>query len=123
MTSVTPPYFFDEFLRPITRKQPTERERALGLTLADLNWLNTVYAASHEGRTNRIVKMTVETLNISRPGKPDIPLAGIFMMSPTPGDKKAVLYTPYAGLEVFLQRADCLAQITERMQTRHYTLI
>lgn len=115
MTHVTPPYFFDEYLRPITRKQPTERERALGLTLGDLNWLNTVYTGSHDGRSKRIVKMVVETLNISRPGEPDIPLAGAFMMSPTPSDKKAVLYTPYAGLEVFLDRADCLENITNRI--------
>lgn len=117
MTSVTPPYFFDEYLRPITRKQPTERERALGLSLADINWLNTVYAASHEGRSKRIVKMIVETLTISRPGKADIPLAGAFMMSPSASDNKAVLYTPYAGLEVFLDRADCLANLTERMKS------
>ena len=31
MASVTPPYFFQEFHLPISRKQPSERERALGL--------------------------------------------------------------------------------------------
>ena len=116
MTSLNPPYFFDEYQRPITRKQPTERERALGLALEDINWLDTVYTASHEGRSDRTVPMVVETLNISRPGTPEIPLAGAFMMSPTPGDKKAVLYTPYAGLEVFLNRAECLSNITERLK-------
>ncbi|MCR4538231.1 hypothetical protein NUV89_07480 [Pseudomonas sp. 18.1.10] len=117
MASVTPPYFFDEYHRPITRKQPTKRERALGLTLEDLNWLGTVYSASHAGRSDRTEPMVVEKLAINRSGEPDIPLAGAFIMSPTPSDKKAVLYTPYAGLEVFLDRADCLSQVTERLKS------
>ena len=118
MASVTPPYFFDEYNRPVSRKQPTERERALGLTLEDLKWLNTVFAASDKGRRNRIVPMIVETLNVNRPGEPEVALAGAFLMSPTPGDKKAVLYTPYAGIEVFLDRANCLAQLTERLKNK-----
>ena len=118
MASVNPPYFFDEYNRPITRKQPTERERALGLTLEDLKWLNTVFAASDHGRRNRVVPMVVETLKVNRPGEPEVTLAGTFLMSPTPGDKKAVLYTPYAGIEVFLDRADCLSQVTERLKNK-----
>ena len=36
MATVTPPYFFDEFLLPTRRKQPTPRERALGFTVKEL---------------------------------------------------------------------------------------
>jgi len=50
MTHVNPPYFFPEFHRPARRKQPTERERALGLTLKDLDWLNTLYYATDQAR-------------------------------------------------------------------------
>lgn len=42
MANVTPPYFFDEFLLPTTRKTPTARERELGFTLKDLDWLHTL---------------------------------------------------------------------------------
>ena len=41
MVRVTPPYFFDEFLLSNSRKTPSERERALGLTVKDLEWLHT----------------------------------------------------------------------------------
>lgn len=118
MASVNPPYFFVEYNRPTTRKQPTERERALGLTLEDLKWLNTVFAASDHGRRNRIVPMVVETLKVNRPSEPEVALAGAFLMSPAPGDKKAILYTPYAGIEVFLDRAACLSQVTERLKNK-----
>jgi hypothetical protein len=50
MAHVTPPYFFDEFLGPVKRREPTPRERALGLTLKDLDWLHTLYYASHDAR-------------------------------------------------------------------------
>ena len=115
MASVNPPYFFDEYSRPVSRKQPTERERDLGLTLEDLKWLNTVFAASDHGRRNRTVPMIVETLDVNRPGEPEVTLAGAFLMSPSPNDKKAVLYTPYAGIEVFSDRADCLSTLIDRM--------
>ncbi|MBO0496597.1 DUF6543 domain-containing protein [Pseudomonas sp. Marseille-Q1929] len=116
MASLNPPYFFDEYKRPITRKQPTERERALGLTLDDIKWLNTVFTVSDQDRRKSSPSMIVETLVVNRSGEPNIPLAGSFMMSPAPDAKKAVLYTPYGGIEVFLNRGDCLAQITERLK-------
>ena len=115
MASLNPPYFFAEYRRPIIRKQPTARERALGLTLKDVNWLGTVYGASHESRTSSTSPMTVETLTLKRLGKSEIPLAGAFMMSPSPEQKKALLYTPYAGIEVFENKGECLAALTQRL--------
>ncbi|WP_395607747.1 dermonecrotic toxin domain-containing protein [Pseudomonas sp. B22129] len=125
MASVNPPYFFDEYLRPITRKHPTDRERALGLTLKDVNWLGTVYTASHRGRQDRDAPMLIETLIVQRSGKPATPLAGAFMMSSSPEEKKAVLYTPYGGIEVFDHRGDCLAALTQRLQdpAQHMDLV
>ncbi|VVN63906.1 hypothetical protein PS687_04929 [Pseudomonas fluorescens] len=119
MAHVTPPYFFDEFLRPVRRKTPTERERALGFTVKDLDWLHTLYYASDTARQNSTVvdhPMRVERLLLNRPGHPAITLAGAFMISSTPDDNKAVLYTPYGGLEVFDSRVDLLAQVQERLK-------
>jgi hypothetical protein len=116
MAHVDPPYFFDEYLRPVSRKHPTDRERALGLTLKDVNWLSTVYGATHVGRYNRDAPMTVETLMLKRRGKRAVALAGAFMMSSSPEEKKTALYTPYAGIEVFNQRKDCLDEITRRLK-------
>ncbi|MBC3302619.1 hypothetical protein H0Z09_15945 [Pseudomonas sp. SWRI18] len=118
MARLTPPYFFDEFLRPVRRKQPTERERELGLSLRDLDWLHTLYYASDKARQDpelRSAPMVVEKLTIHINGKAPMPLAGVFMMSPAPDEAKAVLYTPYGGLEVFDSRASALIDIRKRM--------
>lgn len=107
MASITPPYFLDEFLRPVNREAPTERERALGLTLSDLDWMHTLYYATDHARRDpqmRKTPMTVEMLLIDIAGKSAVPLAGAFTMSPSPEANKALLYTPYGGIEVFDNR-------------------
>lgn len=117
MASVTPPYFFDEFLLPVKRKTPSARELALGFTVKDLDWLNTLYYATDAARKDPTVHkypMQAEKLLISLTGKPAIVLAGAFMLSPTPDAAKAVLYTPYGGLEVF----DSRSLLLEAVQTR-----
>lgn len=119
MAHVTPPYFFDEFLGPVKRREPTPRERALGLTLKDLDWLHTLYYASHDARMDARIHgfpMRVERLLITPAGQPALPLAGAFVMSPTPDAGKAVLYTPYGGLEVFDNHAALLADVTARLR-------
>ncbi|MFN3355861.1 MAG: dermonecrotic toxin domain-containing protein [Pseudomonas sp.] len=119
MASITPPYFFDEFLHPLKRKEPTPRERALGFTLKDLEWLHTLYYATDSARQNRALHeypMRVERLLVNPEGKPAVPLAGAFMMSPTPDAQKAVLYTPYGGLELFDSHAALLNDVTERLK-------
>lgn len=121
MARVTPPYFFDEFLLPIKRDEPTPRERALGLTVKDLDWLHRLYYATDHARRNPVhqeAPMVVESLLLQINQKPDIPLAGAFIMSPSPDGQKALLYTPYDGLEVFDSRADVLTEITERLKDR-----
>jgi hypothetical protein len=119
MARVTPPYFFDEFLQPIKRVKPSDREHALGLTMKDLDWLHTLYYATDEARQNSTrgeAPMVVETLLINLAQPPAIPLAGAFLMSPSPDESKAVLYTPYGGLEVFDSRATLLEQVSERLK-------
>lgn len=119
MATLSPPYFFDEFLLPAGRKQPTPRERALGFTVKDLEWLHTLYYATDAARQDAALHkhpMQVERLLINRPGKPALTLTSAFLMSPTPDDNKAVLYTPYGGLELFDSRAVLLAAVHERLQ-------
>lgn len=55
MTQVTPPYFFDEFLQTVKRKSPSARERALGFSVKDLDWLHTLYYATDAARQNEAV--------------------------------------------------------------------
>ncbi|OPA84995.1 hypothetical protein BFW87_28090 [Pseudomonas fluorescens] len=119
MTSVSPPYFFKEFHQPVRRKQPTPRERALGLTLKDLDWLDTLYYATDDARQDSVARsfaMVVEQMTLELADKSTLALAGAFLMSPSPDDNKALLYTPYGGIEVFNSRATLLSSITSRLK-------
>lgn len=118
MASVTPPYFFQEFHRPVRRKQPSERERALGLTLNDLDWLNTLYYATDQARQDDVLRdhpMRVETIILTLSPEVSIPLAGAFLMSPSPDDNKELLYTPYGGIEVFHDRDEVVDELINRL--------
>ena len=80
MVSVTPPYFFQEFQLPARRKQPSERERTLGLTLKDLDWLNTLYNATDQARQAPALRghpMVVEKFILELTPEVSIPLAGV----------------------------------------------
>ncbi|AKS04891.1 dermonecrotic toxin domain-containing protein [Pseudomonas trivialis] len=115
----TPPYFLNEFLQPTIREAPTEREHALGLTLSDLDWIHTLFGATdHARRSPQLRKhpMAVETFSINLADKTAIPLAGVFMMSPTPTGNKALLYTPYGGIEVFDNREALLRSVETRLK-------
>ncbi|AZF37008.1 hypothetical protein C4J88_2225 [Pseudomonas sp. R4-39-08] len=119
MANVTVPYFFDEFLHPVSRKEPTPRERALGFTVKDLNWLHTLYYATDTARRDTTLNeypMLVERLLINPTGKHPTPLAGAFVISPTPDEAKAVLYTPYTGLELFDSHTALLNEVDERLR-------
>ncbi|WP_438866770.1 dermonecrotic toxin domain-containing protein [Pseudomonas sp. L1(2025)] len=119
MTGVTPAYFFDELLLPIKRNSPSARERALGLSVKDLDWLYGVYQATHAARQDSRLQtypMSVERLLINVSGQAPIPLAGAFLMSPAPDDGKAVLYTPYGGIQVFDDHATLLEQVGEQLE-------
>lgn len=119
MAHVTPPYFFDEFLQPVKRMVPTLRELSLGFTIKDLEWLHTLYYATDTARRDPAVHrypMLAERLLINLIGKPALPLAGAFMLSPTPEAAKAVLYTPYGGLEVFDGHAALLDEVSARLK-------
>lgn len=114
MTRVTPPYFFDEFLLPVNRSTLSERERALGLTVKDLEWLHGLYYASDASRQDTRLQnhpMRVEKLMINLSGHAAIPLAGAFVMSSSPDGAKALLYTPYGGIQVFDSHASLLVEV------------
>jgi hypothetical protein len=73
MASVTPPYFFDEFLNTVKRRTPTPRERELGFTVKDLEWLHTLYYATDAARmdsTTHGKPMRVERLLVNLAGQP-----------------------------------------------------
>ncbi|MFT0475931.1 dermonecrotic toxin domain-containing protein [Pseudomonas antarctica] len=118
MVRVTPAYFFDEFLLPLSRKTPSERERELGLTVKDLDWLHTLYYATDTARQDsrkQSYPMRVEKVLITVEGQTPIALAGAFLISPTPDGAKALLYTPYGGIQVSDSHALLLAELSEQL--------
>lgn len=118
MARVTPPYYFHEFHRAIRRKEPSERERTLGLTLKDLDWLEVLYYATDHARRDPALRdhpMTVETFILKLTPKVSIPLAGAFVMSSSPDENKALLYTPYGGIEVFEDREAVIDDLIIRL--------
>ena len=76
MVRLTPPYFFPEFLKPQGKASPTARERTLGLTAKDLDWLYNLYLATDESRqdtSRHDHPMRVEKVLINISGKPPHP--------------------------------------------------
>lgn len=119
MIRLTPPYFFAEFLKPQGKASPTARERTLGLTAKDREWLYNLYLATDESRQDtrrHDHPMRVEKVLINISGKPPIPLAGAFAISPTPDDAKALLYTPDNGIQVYDSHAELLNELTEQLE-------
>ncbi|MBW1250353.1 hypothetical protein I7860_27145 [Pseudomonas tolaasii] len=118
MARVTPPYFFDEFLRPLKRDEPTPRERELGLTVKDLDWLHTLYYATDAARQDKVLRtapMVVEKFVVTPTDAAPVALVGVFMMAPSPDAGKALLYTPYDGLEVFESRDALMDELIKRI--------
>lgn len=112
------PYFFPEALLPITRKRPSERERARGFTVKDLDWLKHLLFASHADRSKQTDPMQVDRFLLHTPGSnTPVILAGAFMMGPTPEEKKVFLYTPYSGLEKFENAGELITELTGRLDT------
>ncbi len=66
MVRLTPPYFFPEFLKPQGKASPTARERTLGLTAKDLDWLYNLYLATDESRLGRTQAGTITPCALKR---------------------------------------------------------
>ncbi|MGJ7513660.1 dermonecrotic toxin domain-containing protein [Pseudomonas baetica] len=115
MTATPLPYFFDEAERRSNARQLGEREKALNLTLDDLNWLNTVYKATQQARKTDVKPMHVYRLLLKTEGKPDTPLAGAFAMG-RPNDGEVVLYTPCKGLIKFADLNDLTIKLKEWLE-------
>ncbi|WPN49920.1 dermonecrotic toxin domain-containing protein [Pseudomonas sp. P8_241] len=126
MTDSFIPYFFDEAERASKAKQPGDREKALGFTTDDLNWLQAVYLPTDATRKANVKPMSVHQLLLDLPDSIKTPLAGAFAMSrPVEGD--VVLYTPWKGLVKYADMDDlktdlktCLTQDTGKLELLRY---
>ncbi|WCM48871.1 hypothetical protein OH720_17770 [Pseudomonas sp. WJP1] len=112
MTTTALPYFFDEALSASSTTPLGERETALGFTLDDLDWLNTVYLPTQAARKAHEKPMLAFQLLLSLADETGNPLAGAFIMS-RPNDGEVTLYTPWKGLSKFAGMAELKSKLKE----------
>ncbi|VVP92222.1 hypothetical protein PS914_03238 [Pseudomonas fluorescens] len=99
MTTSPSPLFFPQVLdEPGTHE---ELRKTHSLSSKDFSWLSHIELASDELRQKQTPPMSAEKLFLKVKDKAPVPLAGCFMLSSTPDDKDAILYTPYGGIEKF----------------------
>lgn len=99
MTTSPSPLFFPQVLdEPGTHE---ELRKTHSLSSKDFSWLSHIELASDELRQKQTPPMSAEKLFLKVKDKVPVPLAGCFMLSSTPDDNDAILYTPYGGIEKF----------------------
>lgn len=112
MTTALLPYFFDEADRASYIREPGEREKQLGFTIADIKWLKRVYLPTHSTRIDDAYPMHVSQVLLTPPGKNTMALAGAFVMSKEAGGE-VTLYTPTRGLIKFVSQEDMSSKLLE----------
>ena len=99
MTTSPSPLFFPQVLdEPGTHE---ELRKTHSLSSKDFSWLSHIELASDELRQKQTPPMSAEKLFLKVKDNVPVPLAGCFMLSSTPDDNDAILYTPYGGIEKF----------------------
>ncbi|MEX5684521.1 dermonecrotic toxin domain-containing protein [Pseudomonas silesiensis] len=96
---MTSPLFFPQVLNEPGLHQ--ELGKTHSLSDKDFTWLSHIELASDERRQAQTPPMSAEKLLAKVKDKVAVPLAGCFMLSSTPDDAGAILYTPYGGIEKF----------------------
>ncbi|MHC8314463.1 dermonecrotic toxin domain-containing protein [Pseudomonas sp. LB3P31] len=99
MTSASSPLFFPQVLNE--PGSHTELGKQHSLSSKDFSWLGHIHLATDARRQALTPPMSAERLLLKVKGKPAVGLAGCFMLSATPDDSAAILYTPYGGIEKF----------------------
>ncbi|WLH38168.1 hypothetical protein PSH79_13035 [Pseudomonas sp. FP2196] len=94
--------------------------RALGkthnLNSKDFDWLAHVKLATQALRNKQSPSMVAQEIRIAAGTTPAITLAGSFILSETPDDKGAILYTPYDGIKKYDSLATLKTLLEKRLQ-------
>jgi len=86
------------------------------LSLNDFAWLSHVNLTTQAQRGAQSRPMTAERLLIQRSDEDAIPLAGSFVLHPTPDDNGALLYSPFGGLKKFDSLAALKTSVTRDLR-------
>ncbi|MEJ5059912.1 MULTISPECIES: dermonecrotic toxin domain-containing protein [unclassified Pseudomonas] len=86
-----------------------------GLTQKDFEWLVHVELATQTLRGQQTPAMLAERILFNTQGLQNIPLAGSFVLSPTPETNGVIVYTPYGGIQKFYSRTALTEQLVQRL--------
>lgn len=111
----TPParLFFSEALNSPGRW--TELGKTHGLTQRDFQWFRHVELASQSLRGEQKPPMIAEKILLTTADQAPIPLAGSFVLSPTPETNGVIVYSPYGGIQKFDSRSALSEQLVQTL--------
>jgi hypothetical protein len=109
----TPPLFFLEALQ--SPGLWNDLGKTHGLTQKDFEWLAHVELVTQTLRGQQTPPMLAEKILLNAQGLQATPLAGSFVLSPTPETDGIIVYTPYGGIQKYHSRTDLTEQLGQRL--------
>jgi hypothetical protein len=107
------PLFFPEALQ--SPGLWAELGKTHGLTRKDFEWFKHIELTSQTLRSRQSPAMLVERILLGIAGQEPVPLAGSFVLSPSPDTNGVIAYTPYGGIQKFYSRAALTEQLVQRL--------
>ncbi|MBP5946820.1 hypothetical protein ICA15_22630 [Pseudomonas sp. P116] len=112
MTVPVPPLLFPEILN--SSGQWIALGKTHNLNDNDFRWLANVELATQALRSKQTPPMLAQSISLDIGEPSPVALAGSFILSETPDDKGAILYTPYDGLKKY----DSLPNLIDALEMR-----
>ena len=114
MTEPASPLLFPETLNfPALWRQLGKTHN---LNAKDFTWLGHVKLATQALRSRQTPPMLAQSIHIHAGTAPSVTLAGCFILSETPDDQGAILYTPYDGIKKYESLATLKKQLEKRLK-------
>jgi hypothetical protein len=113
MPATPAPLFFSEALQ--FPGLWAELQKTYGLTRKDFEWFKHIELTSQPLRSRQSPAMIVERVLLATADQEPVPLAGTFVLSPSPDTNGVIVYTPYAGIQKHHSREALTAQLVQRL--------
>jgi hypothetical protein len=113
MSESPDPLFFPEALQ--SPGLWDELGKTHGLTRRDFEWFKHIELTSQTLRSQQSPPMLVERILLGTADQDPLPLAGSFVLSPSPDTNGVIVYTPYGGIQKFYSRAALTEQLIQRL--------
>ncbi|WP_419710705.1 dermonecrotic toxin domain-containing protein [Pseudomonas sp. NFX224] len=107
------PLFFPEALQ--SPGLWAELGKTHGLTRKDFEWFQHIELATQTLRNQQSPPMLAERILLGTADEEPVPLAGSFVLSPSPETDGVIVYTPYGGIQKYYSRAALTEQWVQRL--------